>query len=243
MALKAYAGGALFAESAGTAPRVLALHGWGRRATDFRTALEGLSYLAPDLPGFGASPPPEEAIGSRQYAAAVEPLLAELADRAVLVGHSFGGRVALHLANSHPDRFAGLVLTGVPLVSLTARRKTHPIFRLGRWAGRRGLISNVAVERMRERYGSVDYRAAVGVMRGVLVRTINESYESDLAGVSLPVLLVWGADDREVPVAVAERLATMIPTAEIQILDGVGHAVPLEAPHALREAVEKMLTR
>jgi pimeloyl-ACP methyl ester carboxylesterase len=80
-------------------------------------------------------------------------------------------------------------------------------------------------------------------MRDVLVRTINESYESELANLSLPVVLVWGADDREVPLSVAEGLTARISSAELQVLSGVGHAVPMEAPQALREAVEKMLTR
>ena len=243
MALKAYAGGAIFAEATGPTPRVLALHGWARRASDFRSALEGLSYLAPDLPGFGASPPPSRAIGSPQYAAMLAPLLDELGERAVLVGHSFGGRVALHLASGHPDRFAGLVLTGAPLVRLAPPTKPRLWFRLGRWAGRRGLLSESSLERLRQRYGSADYRAAVGVMREILVRTIDETYESELAGLDVPALLVWGADDREVSVATAERLAALIPTAELQVLDGVGHSVPLEAPRALRDAVEKMLTR
>ncbi|HJU51709.1 MAG TPA: alpha/beta hydrolase [Acidimicrobiia bacterium] len=243
MALKAYAGGVVFAESTGTAPRVLALHGWGRRATDFRSAFQGLDYLAPDLPGFGASPPPAEVIGSREYAAILTPLLEELGERAVLVGHSFGGRVALHLANSHPDLFTGLVLTGAPLVRLTAPTKPPRLFRLARRAEELGVFGEARMERIRQRYGSPDYRATSGVMRKILVRTINESYQNELAALELPVLLVWGAQDREVPVATAERLTALIPTAELQILDGVGHGLPLEAPRALRDAVEKMLTR
>lgn len=243
MALKAYAGGRLFAETAGAAPRVLALHGWGRRAADFRSAFQGLSYLAPDLPGFGASPPPERAIGSREYAAAVAPMLEELGERAVLVGHSFGGRVALQIVIAHPDRFAGLVLTGAPLVRLHPLRKIHPIYRFGRWAGRRRLLSAARVERLREQYGSADYRAAKGVMREVLVRTINETYEEELRQLNLPVLLVWGSADAEVPLAVAERIAATVDHAELQVLEGVGHDVPLQAPRPLREAVEKMLTR
>jgi pimeloyl-ACP methyl ester carboxylesterase len=182
-------------------------------------------------------------MGSRQYAAALEPLLDELEENAVLVGHSFGGRVALHLADCHPARFAGLVLTGAPLVRVARVHKPHPIFRLGRWAGRRGLLPAARVERLRERYGSADYRAARGVMREVLVRTINESYEAELGRLNLPVALIWGADDREVPLSVAEGLIARMSTAELQVLAGVGHGVPLEAPRALREAVEKMLTR
>lgn len=243
MALKAYAGGAVFAESSGPAPRVLALHGWGRRSSDFQSALGGLSYLAPDLPGFGASPPPAEAIGSREYAAVLAPLLEELGERPVLVGHSFGGRVAVHLVSMHPDRFTGLVLTGAPLFRLTPQGKPALLFRVSRWAGRLGLISEARMERIRQRYGSSDYSAATGVMRETLVRILNESYQNELAALDLPVLLLWGAEDEEASVATAERLAELISGAELQILDGVGHAVPIEAPRALGDAVEKMLTR
>ena len=242
MALRAYAGGAVFAESSGSAPRVLALHGWGRRSSDFRPALGGLSYLAPDLPGFGASPPPAEAIGSRDYAAILAPLLEELGERPVLVGHSFGGRVALHLVSMHPDRFTGLVLTGAPLFRLTPPGKPALLFRVSRWAARLGLISQARMEQIRQRYGSGDYRAATGVMRETLVRILNETYQDELATLDLPVLLLWGKEDHEAPLAIAERLAELIAGAELQILDGVGHAVPLEAPLALRDAVEKMLT-
>lgn len=243
MALRAYAGGAVFAESAGPAPRVLALHGWGRRASDFRSALGELPYLAPDLPGFGASPPPAEVMGSREYAAILAPLLEELSERPVLVGHSFGGRVALHLATMHPDRFGGLVLTGAPLLRLTPQGKPALLFRMSRWARRLGLIPEARMERIRQRYGSRDYSTASGVMRDILVRILNESYQDELAALDLPVLLLWGAEDQEASVAIAERLAELIPGAELQILDGVGHSVPLEAPRALEEAVEKMLTR
>ena len=69
--------------------------------------------VAPDLFGFGATPPPPEAWGSAEYARPLLPLFEEpgvLADRVVVVGHSFGGRVAVHLAPLVPDRIERLVL-------------------------------------------------------------------------------------------------------------------------------------
>jgi pimeloyl-ACP methyl ester carboxylesterase len=240
MALKAYADGKLFAESVGEHPRILALHGWGRRGADFRSALAGLSYLAPDLPGFGASPPPQQVMGSEGYAAAVEPLLGDLSGRSVLVGHSFGGRVALRLATSRPELFAGLLLTGAPLLRGAVSQPSLR-YRIGRWAGRAGLISSAALERLRQRHGSVDYRTAQGVMRGVLVSTTNESYDDELEALRLPTILLWGENDPEVSVDVARTIGRRIEGAEIQVLAGVGHQVPIEAPQALRESVEKLL--
>ncbi|MDP9388251.1 MAG: alpha/beta hydrolase, partial [Actinomycetota bacterium] len=115
--LKAFAGGRLFGVAHGSGPAsVLALHGWGRSAADFDAALAGLDAVALDLPGFGATPPPPQAWGGAEYAAAVAPVLDEMAPPVVVLGHSFGGRVAVHLAASRPPLVAGLVLAGVPLV-------------------------------------------------------------------------------------------------------------------------------
>ncbi|MGD2061719.1 MAG: alpha/beta hydrolase, partial [Acidimicrobiia bacterium] len=119
MALRSFLEGALFAEAFGSGtPEVLALHGWGRRGSDFATTLHGLDAIAPDLPGFGASPAPEAVIGADSYADIVAKILDSFDRPPVLVGHSFGGRVAVCLAAKHPRLVGDLVLTGVPLIRL-----------------------------------------------------------------------------------------------------------------------------
>ncbi|HMK62450.1 MAG TPA: alpha/beta fold hydrolase, partial [Acidimicrobiales bacterium] len=144
--LRSLAGGSMFGEVWGAFPcRVVALHGWGRTHGDFARAFgppsDPLDVLAPDLPGFGATPPPPEPWGSAEYAAAVERLFVDPngADRsitstpsavrapAVIVGHSFGGRVALQLAVARPDLVAALVLTGVPLVRSSEPGRRPPM--------------------------------------------------------------------------------------------------------------------
>lgn len=245
MALRAFADGSFFAEAGGESPaEVLALHGWGRRGSDFATSLEGLNYLAVDLPGFGASPPPAQPTGARGYADAIKPALDHLSARPILVGHSFGGRVAVALAAAHPGRFRGMVLTGVPLVRGASTKSPLP-FRLARWAHKRGLVSEKRMESLRRRYGSADYRAASGVMREVLVIAVNESYESELRALSAPVCLVWGANDSDAPVAVAQAAASVLRAAgtsvAVNVVEGVGHFLPLESPGSLRAAVDEML--
>jgi pimeloyl-ACP methyl ester carboxylesterase len=99
------------------------------------------------------------------------------------------------------------------------------------------------MEVARRRYGSADYAAASGVMRGVLVSAVSESYEGELSALRCPVHLLWGADDPEVPVVVAERAREIIGAnlATLEVLEGVGHHVPIQAPARLRAAVEAML--
>ncbi|MEM8902213.1 MAG: alpha/beta hydrolase [Actinomycetota bacterium] len=245
--LTTFSGGRLFGDRTGSEPAdVLALHGWRRDRSDFRLATEGLDAVALDLPGFGASPAPEAAMGAAGYAALVAPLLDELADRVVVVGHSFGGRVACHLAVSRPERISGLVLTGVPLLHRADRTTSTPSlgYRLTRWAHRRGLMSDDRMEALRRSRGSDDYRAATGVMRDVLVTVVNEEYGELLPRIDVPVELVWARRDDAAPLEVAQRAQGRFPDAHLTILDEPAHHdLPLVAAEELRDAIERVRER
>jgi pimeloyl-ACP methyl ester carboxylesterase len=238
LALRSFSNGALFAEVFGDGPaQVLALHGWGRRGSDFAKSLGDIPAIAPDLPGFGASPPPSEIIGADEYADMIVEILDFFDEPPVLVGHSFGGRVAVCLAARHPDRVGPLVLTGVPLIRHGSTRRPQFGYRVIRWANSIGLVSDERIEREKKRRGSADYRNADGVMRDILVKVVNESYEEQLRHIETPVTLLWGEDDTEVPVAVAEAASVLLADSELVVLVGVGHFVPVEAPDVLRRAV------
>ncbi len=239
--LKSFAGGKLFGATWGSTPAtVLALHGWRRSHADFdgvAAAVPSVGALGPDLFGFGATPPPPEPWGSLEYAQALVELLEEpdsLADRVVVVGHSFGGRVGLLLAQLVPDRIERLVLTGVPLLERIDRRSRVAVrYRVGRRLHRWGLLGETRMEGLRQRYGSPDYRAARGIMREVFVRVLHEDYREAMANTACQVQLVWGAEDTEAPLEVAERAADLFPAATLTVLPGVGHLVPTEDPTAL----------
>ncbi|MDQ1365289.1 MAG: hypothetical protein QOE57_1331, partial [Acidimicrobiaceae bacterium] len=239
--LKTFAGGRLFGTLHGTAtPWVLALPGWERTHRDFEGVLRSFDAIALDLPGFGAAPPPPEEWSTAQYAAHVESILDDMAPQVVVVGHSFGGRVATHLAAAHPDRVVAQVLTGVPLVrrTPTGRRRSSPAsLRLAKALRRAGLLGEARVEQLRQKYGSEDYRRATGVMRGVLVRSVNESYEAALSAFPGPIELIWGADDDQTPVSVAKAAQASCRQSNLVVIPGVGHFLPRDRPDALIDAL------
>jgi pimeloyl-ACP methyl ester carboxylesterase len=96
------------------------------------------------------------------------------------------------------------------------------------------------MERARSRHGSRDYREASGVMRGVLVRAVNEGYEDELRSIRCPVELVWGEIDAEAPLEVARQAAAMLRDARVTVVPGADHFTPLSSPE-LRAAVERHL--
>lgn len=246
MTLQSFLGGRYVVARFGSGPpAVVGLPGWQRTAADFRSAFSGLEAVAVDLPGFGLSPPPETAWGSPEYAEWLAPLVGELAERGghplVVVGHSFGGRVGVRLAARYPELVAAVVLVGAPLARLGPPARPRLRLRVARRLARAGLVSPVRVDRLRERYGSEDYRQAVGVMRQVLVRTVAEEYRDDLRHLACPAIVVAGENDPVVPPAMARAVAAQCPAARVVVLPGVGHLVPTEAPDALAREVRRVL--
>ncbi len=243
MPLSTFGDGSLFGSRSGSGQaRVLALHGWGRSHRDFAEALDGLDALALDLPGFGASPPPPDGGGAEMYAKLIEPVLEACQLPVVVVGHSFGGRVAVHLACRRPGAVAGLVLTGAPLLHRAERRGRPALrYQIGRRLHRMGILPDHRLEGLRDRYGSADYRAAEGVMRDVLVTTVNESYEGQLNAISAPVELLWGELDDAAPPEIATRAEAVLVNARLTVLQGVGHFTPTEAPDEVRRAIDRLL--
>jgi pimeloyl-ACP methyl ester carboxylesterase len=198
-----------------------------------------------DLPGFGATPAPNAPIGAREYASLLVPVLDEFGAPPLVVGHSFGGRVAVCLAAEHPGRVAGLVVTGAPLLRLAPGKNPPLPYRLARRLNKYGLVSDESMEAIKKRRGSADYRAASGVMRDILVKVVNEEYRDELSRLADPIHLLWGADDAEVPVAVAHESAILVNesggVASLEVVEGVGHMLPIQDPDSLRVAVAKML--
>lgn len=250
--LQAFDDGAMFGSRWGDGePLVVALHGWGRSHRDFDGVLGSTSpggalpAIGLDLPGFGASPAPSDVWGSPCYADAVARVVRQSTARPVVVlGHSLGGRVAVQLAARHPDAVGALVLTGAPIGPRAAGAGGVPIgYRVARTLHRAHLLSEPAMERARQRYGSADYRAATGIMRQILVRLVTEDYRAVVARLRCPLELVWGDDDTAAPLSMARWLVDQVPGTTLVECPGAGHLVPLTAPVALRGALQRALQR
>jgi pimeloyl-ACP methyl ester carboxylesterase len=234
----------MFGERYGTAePSVVALHGWERTHADFASVLAGRDAIALDLPGFGATPAPPEPWGSPEYAELVSEVLDSISAPVVRLGHSFGGRVAIHVAARAPERVRGVVLTGAPLMRVAAEAapRVAPGYRVARWLNRRGALSEKRMEALRTKYGSADYARATGVMRGVHVRLVNENYDDVIDALHGPVELVWGDDDTAAPLAGAQALAARLgDRARLTVVAGAGHFTPSTASDALGAAIDRV---
>jgi pimeloyl-ACP methyl ester carboxylesterase len=222
----------------GEGPPVLVLHGWGASIEAVHPIVTGLAPVATvyalDLPGFGESELPPEPWGVEDYQAFVAAFMDELAIRAsTIVGHSNGGRIAIRMACTEPDRVARLVLVdsaGIrPKRTLRYYRRVG-MAKIGKQAAR---FLGSPGERLRARLvgraASADYLAA-GAMRPTLVRLVNADLRPYMPGIGVPTLLVWGSEDSETPLSAAREIERLIPDAGLVVLDGAGHFSYLDQP-------------
>jgi pimeloyl-ACP methyl ester carboxylesterase len=236
----------------GGGPPLLLLHGWGTSSELFEPILAGLEsgrqLIVPDLPGFGATPAPDVAWSVHEYADWCMALLDRLGvERFDLIGHSNGGRIGIVLAAEHPGRVSRMVLTasaGIrPRRTLrdAARVRTYKALRaLERASVAPGALRRSAGRRADQR-GSADYRAVSGAMRGTLVRLVNEDLRALLPGLQIPVLLIWGDQDTETPIADGRLMERLIPDAGLVVFEGAGHYAYLEQPGRFCRIVEVFL--
>lgn len=232
---------------------IVFLHGWGRTSADFekiRSLFESMGFatITFDLPGFGNEAPPPKAWAVTDYVNYVkQKIAAEGIEKCIIVGHSFGTRIAVALAASEPALVDRLVLMGAPLVrSLTFKRHllmlASKAWRLVKWLPGAQALQSRFEEALRKRHHSMDFLyTAEGVMRETLKKVVSENLLPYLRRITAPVLLIYGVNDMVTPVQINKRALRYMPQAKLEIIEGAGHMVVVEKPEKIAEIIKKFL--
>jgi pimeloyl-ACP methyl ester carboxylesterase len=214
-------------------PPLVMLHGWAQSLKDLSPMGELISRTREvhliDLPGFGASPKPATDWDTSQYAERIFKYLEDNGLQNVdLLGHSFGGRVAIRLASKHPERLRSLILInshGLRLKQPFPKNIRSSLLKIAaKWCKGvdKAFGSKLFENWFTPRYGSRDYKNA-GSLRNILVKTVNEDLTSDAKTINVPTFLLWGEADHETPVAIGARFHELIPNSKLTILPGKDH--------------------
>jgi pimeloyl-ACP methyl ester carboxylesterase len=244
------AGGSIAYREDGGGPPLLFLHGGGGAGqwTEAHAILaQRHRVIAPTHPGFADSDDLPEVEGVDDlvyhYLEVIDRLELE---RPALVGASFGGWLAAELAVHSPARFAALAL----LSPVGLRIPEHPItdiFHLRPQAIAGALFADPA--RMPSFGGPPDVDTLLAIYRDqtALARyawtpfMCNPKLERRLARISAPTLVLWPEQDRIVPRAHAERYAELIAGAQMRTIPDCGHALYLERPGEVAQAIADFL--
>ena len=253
-------------------PVLILLHGFGSSTYTWHKVMEPLAaegtVIAFDRPAFGLTerPMPGEWSGENPYSDAFQvELMIGLMDalsveKAVLVGHSAGGAIALQTALAHPDRVSGLVLVDAAIVDSSGMSgiarwlaNTPQMKRFGPYLARSlaGKEGDAFLEASWYDYSKFTAEDKVAYRKPLQAANWDVALweytlvnrETNLSGklgeIRMPVLVISGNDDRIIPPEEGQRMATELPEARLVTLAACGHVPQEECPEKfLSEVVE-----
>ena len=255
-------------DAAGAGEPLVLLHGLGASRRLWHRVVPLLAVdrlvLAPDVPGFGESPPAGPGF---EFASVIEALAASLADRAGgpfdLLGSSLGGALGLQFAIEHPELVRRLVLAAPagfsprpwPLGAV-AGALAEPALAVRRIAG--GPLSVSASARRVLLWGAVaapqrlsasDARLIVSSsgraarLGPALAAVLRADLRPQLRRLEVPVGLIWGERDRVVPISTLDTTRAVRRDVAVETLPGAAHIPQLECPEEFVAAVRRVLER
>jgi len=235
-----------YASNGSKSPAILFLHGWRVEGPIWFPLLENFvaenSIYCLDLPGFGKSELPREPYGVEDYSKIVSGFISKLElENVVIVGHSFGGRIAIKLASKHPSFLRGIILAdSAGFVERTFSNKLKriiakslkPVFKPKPFHGLKKAIYRLI--------GSEDY-IATPQLRETYLKVICEDLSEDMKRIVLPTTIIWGNEDKETPIASAHKMKDIIKNSKLVVLKGAGHFSFLDKKEEFSEALENFL--
>lgn len=221
----------IYYEKDGEGEAILCLHGWGGRTESLRpicNILKGMfTIYSLDLPGFGRSFLPPFSWQTSDYGLFIKAFLEHFKiQRPDIIGHSFGGKIALWIAANYPDLIKRLVL--ISPSGLKKKRRLGYYFKVFIGKIAKGLPFNLK-DMIYEKIGSDDYKAS-GRMKPTLLKVLKEDFRPLLSKILAKTLIIWGENDKETPLYQGKIMEKEIKDAKLEIIKDSGHFCYLEKP-------------
>lgn len=232
---------------------VVLMHGWGCTHDTVKSIADvcqkSHKVFTVDFPGFGQSTEPssgDSVWGVEEYTQIIERLVAvEGIENPILIGHSFGGRVAIVYASRNDvDKIVLVDAAGVkPRRKLSYYVKVYS-FKLakhwlklvyGKEEGAR------RIEKLRGKRGSKDYAQSSATMKAVLSKVVNEDLCHLMPKIKAPTLLIWGKNDTATPLSDAKKMEKLIPDAGLVAFDDCGHYSFLDNRHGFAAVLNSFI--
>lgn len=237
-------------ELSGKGKLVLLLHGWADSAKGLASLQAKLSkkyqVLAVDLPGFGGSEIPKATWKLDDYGEFLQALLTKLKLKQpyAVIGHSNGGAIAiraLSLKTLQPEKLVLLAAAGIRDQDKLKKRTLKLVAKTGKVATawlperhRRSLQHKL--------YNSVGSdMLVVPAMEAIYRQTITQDVQADAATIKIPALLIYASDDQAAPVSYGKRFHELMTSSKLEVIEGVGHFVHIDAADRVQTLVEEFL--
>lgn len=206
---------------------LVCLHGWGADLHSFlflKDYFDDYTKIFVDFAGFGKTPEPSCVYGVSDYVDELDKLLSKFEiENLVLLGHSFGGRVAVKFAatiTKYPNLKLCLVdAAGIkPKLSLLKKWRIYQYKKLKKKVQKSGKPSEKLLK-----YGSNDYKMLSPIMKQTFVNVVNEDLSKYAKTINCDTIIVWGKQDKETKLYMAKKYSRLIKNSKLYILQNAGH--------------------
>ncbi|MDD5481901.1 MAG: alpha/beta hydrolase [Candidatus Shapirobacteria bacterium] len=219
--------------------KIIFLHGWQQNSKSFLSLVPFLyrqfKLYFLDLPGFGKTPLSTNLSSSTDYARLISRWLQKKQiNKPVVVGHSFGGKVAALLASQCPQELEKLILiapAGIPhprwwyplsaKIPPKIKQKLEPITKIV--------------------FTSRDFKEA-GPLQPILANIVKEDLRSVFANIHAPTLIIWGKTDQELPLTDGQEINRLIPNSQLKIIPA-GHFPFWDQPKKAAQIISRFIAR
>lgn len=228
---------------------VILMHGWSGSSQSLKDLQEllasgGFHVFNLDLPGFGGTVLPPKAFKLDDYQATILKFIADKKiTKPILIGHSFGGKIALKIAATHPDAISAVVAMGASGIEPKNSFKKKFLNKIAK-TGKK-LVDNKVLGLLSEPTRKLFYKMVVrekdyyksGPLQDTFVNIVNEHLDNLLPKITIPVLLIWGEADAITPLWMGQRMAELIPGSELKTVAEARHNLPLVNPLIVTEII------
>ncbi len=210
---------------------------------------EGVKVIIPDLPGFKPETEIEKPWNLDDYVEWFKNF-SQKEEKFFLLGHSFGGRIAIKFTNKYPQKLFGLILVSA------AGIKKEPTFagKILGWGAK--TVKTLKIEEMPQTKGfwqifrklfyryilrKTDYLEASGFLKDTIKNILAEDLAPLLSKIIIPTLIIWGEKDKITSLADAALMKKEIKFSQLEILDDIGHTPYSENPGLLAQKIKEFL--
>ncbi len=234
------------------------LPGWGGNKKTWRQfseiAGEHIRTICIDLPCFGDEPCPGKAWGLKDYAAFVKKKIDTIIGgevdedgKVILIGHSFGGQVAVYLA-AEKQNIIDMMVLSAPAIYRPKKSVRRFIFSMVAKSGK--LIFKLpiiekfgpVVEKLFYRViGSPDYTQTSGIKKQIFKKIIRHDLSDQLDKIDIPCLILWGKKDKYIPYRYSRKLHKQIKNSQLKTFERGKHGLHLQYPQKMFNSVYKFI--
>lgn len=238
----------IYYQKTGSGKDLLMIHGWEADVSTFWPVVDFLkddfTLWLIDLPGFGRSGLPQKTLTISDFAKIIADFIKiNKIKKPVVFGHSYGGKIAAKLAADYPDLIDKLILEGASGIKPSKSLFQVLIFPLVK-------IANIILpdignyrERIRTKlYKKLesDYKDA-GNMKDIFLNTLKEDLTDDLKKIRSETLLIWGEQDRAVPLKYGRMMYRLIKNSRLVVLEDRGHFPHIKDPQRVAYYVKDFI--